>query len=111
MAGNVAQAPIDRPAFHLEWAFGSVDRNHVVAASHELVMRSSRDRAPARVVKPQLVARRADERRIGVVVDDDREVLAAMAARGWPVFHADWEQRAVDEDAALREAQESEGRT
>jgi len=78
---------------------------------HELRMRSSRDRAPARVVKPQLVARLAAGRAIGVVVDDDAEVLEAMRARGWPVFHADWERRAAAEDAALREAQEADGRT
>ena len=78
---------------------------------HELHMRSSRDRAPARVVKPQLVARLAAGREVGVVVDDDAEVLDAMRARGWPVFHADWERRAPDEDATLHEAQEADGRT
>ena len=78
---------------------------------HRLVMRSPRDRAPARVVKPQLVARLADGRTVGIVVDDDEEVLEAMRGRGWPVFHADWERRAVEEEAALRQAQETEGRT
>lgn len=78
---------------------------------HRLLMRSTRDRAPARVVKPQIVAHLAERRGIGVVVDDDVEVLAEMAERGWPTFHADWEQRAEVEDTALRIAQEDEGRT
>ena len=78
---------------------------------HDLVMRAARDRAPARVVKPQLVARLAADRPVGIVVDDDADVLAAMAGRGWPVFHADWERRATEEDVALHEAQEAEGRT
>lgn len=78
---------------------------------HRLVMRPPRDRGPARIVKPQLVARLAEGRTVGIVVDDDEEVLAAMRARGWPVFHADWERRALEEEAALRRAQEDEGRT
>lgn len=78
---------------------------------HRLEMRPSRDRAPARLVKPQIVARLAQGRTVGVVVDDDEEVLRAMRDRGWPVFLADWERRAAEEDAALRQAQEQEGRT
>lgn len=78
---------------------------------HRLVMRSSRDRGPARVVKPQLVTHVAAGRTVGVVVDDDEEVLEAMRAMGWPVFHADWERRAWEEETALRQAQEDEGRT
>ena len=78
---------------------------------HRLEMRSSRDRAPARVVKPAVVARLATGRTVGVVVDDDAEVLDAMRARRWPVFHADWEHRAAAEDAALHQAQEADGRT
>ena len=74
-------------------------------------MRSARDRAPARVVKPRRAARSATGRTVGVVVDDDAEVLAAMAARGWPTFHADWERRDETDAAALRAAQEHDGRT
>ena len=48
---------------------------------------------------------------MAVVVDDDDRVVAAMRAAGHPVLHADWEQRLVDEDAALEAAQEDEGRT
>lgn len=78
---------------------------------HPLHLRSSRDRAPARVVKPGIVGRLGHGRTIGVVVDDDTEVLAAMAARGWPTFHADWERRDEAATDALRDAQESDGRT
>ena len=73
---------------------------------HPLHMRSARNRAPARVVKPAVLARLATGRRVGVVVDDDAEVLAAMAARGWPTFHAAWERRdEIDDDCTLRAAQ------
>jgi hypothetical protein len=78
---------------------------------HRLEMRPARDRGPARVVKPRIVARLAAGRTVGVVVDDHDEVLEAMRGHGWPVFHADWERRAREEAAALREAQEAEGRT
>jgi len=78
---------------------------------HPLHMRSARDRAPARVVKPAVLARLAIGRTVGVVVDDDAEVLAAMSARGWPTFLADWERRDDTENAALRAAQQTDGRT
>lgn len=78
---------------------------------HPLHMRSSRDRAPAQVVKPRVVERLAKGREVGVVVDDDQDVLAAMADRGWPTFYADWEVRRPDQDAAIRHAQERDGRT
>ena len=79
--------------------------------AHALHMRSSRDRAPGRIIKPAVVARLAEGRTVGVVVDDDADVLAAMGEQGWPTFHADWERRPAEEDAALHEAQEAEGRT
>src|SRR4051812_42108522 len=43
-----------------------------------LIMRSERDRRPARVTKPALLRRLADGRQVAVVVDDDPEVCAAL---------------------------------
>lgn len=78
---------------------------------HRLLMRAPRDRAPARVVKPAIVARLAAGRTVGVVVDDDPEVLEAMAQRGWPTFPADWEARTAHQERTRQAAQETEGRT
>ncbi len=72
-----------------------------------LTMRGGRDRRPARLAKPQLLARVADGRRVAVVVDDDLEVCDAYEAAGWPVLRATW---AVRTDT-LQQAQEEEGRT
>jgi hypothetical protein len=72
-----------------------------------LIMRSERDRRPARVTKPGLLRRLADGRRIAVVVDDDPEVCAALRRDGWPVLVADWMTR----PETLTAAQERHGRT
>src|SRR5512135_3195271 len=72
-----------------------------------LLMRRDGDRRPARIVKLSRLRRLARTRRVGVVVDDNPEVVAALRADGWPVVLADW----VAYDAALRGAQEREGRT
>jgi hypothetical protein len=78
---------------------------------HRLVMRPAGDRRPAAQVKVQLVRRLARGRQVGIVVDDDAQVLAAMRAAGYPTFAADWEQRALAEAKALTAAQERDGRT
>jgi hypothetical protein len=72
-----------------------------------LMMRSDRDRRPARVTKPGLLRRLADGRQIAVVVDDDPDVCAALRRDGWPVLVADWMPR----PDALPDAQERLGRT
>ncbi|HJR25935.1 MAG TPA: hypothetical protein VJ804_10705 [Acidimicrobiales bacterium] len=78
---------------------------------HRLVMRPDDDRRPAAQLKVEALHRLADGRVVGIVVDDDRRVVDAMAAAGFPTFHADWERRALDEQRALTKAQEEEGRT
>ena len=78
---------------------------------HRLVMRPERDRRPAAVVKLERLEDLARERSIGVVVDDDPRVLDAARKAGYPVFVADWEARSAESTKALRDAQESEGRT
>jgi len=72
-----------------------------------LIMRSERDRRPARVTKPGLLRRLAEGRRIAVVVDDDPQVVAVLTRDGWPVLVADWMGR----PETLTAAQERDGRT
>jgi hypothetical protein len=72
-----------------------------------LIMRSERDRRPARVTKPGLLRRLAHGRRIAVVVDDDPDVCAALRRDGWAVLVADWMPR----PETLTAAQERHGRT
>ena len=78
---------------------------------HRLVMRPAGVRRPAAQVKVELLAELAAGRVVGLVVDDDDAVVAAMRAAGHPTLHADWEQRADSQQAALFEAQEAEGRS
>lgn len=78
---------------------------------HRLVMRPDGERRPAAQLKVRLLRELAGGRTVAVVVDDDPDVLDAMAAAGYPVWLADWEPRAPAGDRALREAQEADGRT
>lgn len=74
---------------------------------HRLVMRPEGTFRPAADVKRELVARLGKGRRVGVVVDDDPLVVAALRQAGFPVFAADWAVRTE----ALHRAQEVEGRS
>jgi len=78
---------------------------------HRVVMRPAGDRRPAAVVKVELLRALAADREVGIVVDDDPDVLAAMQREGHPTFAADWESRADGDERAIRRAQEGEGRT
>jgi hypothetical protein len=78
---------------------------------HRVVMRPRGDRRPAAVVKVELLRTLAAGRTVGMVVDDDSDVLAAMRRAGYPTFHADWEARSGADEATVRSAQEREGRT
>lgn len=78
---------------------------------HRLEMRPGNDHRPAAQMKVHRLRRIAGGRTVAVVVDDDERVVAAMARAGYPTFHATWEKRALEEQAALDEAQEDEGRT
>lgn len=73
----------------------------------ELVMRPERERRPARLTKPGMLARLAEGRTVAVVVDDDDAAVKAYRDAGWPVLHATW----AAESAALQLAQEVDGRT
>lgn len=76
-----------------------------------LVMRPSGDRRPAAQVKVEQLRALASGRVVAMVVDDDPDVIAAMAAAGHPTFLAEWEPRGRTDDATLHAAQEGEGRT
>lgn len=74
---------------------------------HRLVMRPPGSFRPAAEAKVAMLAEVAVGREVGIVVDDDPSVVAAMRAAGYPVFAADW----VERSAVLHEAQEIEGRS
>ena len=78
---------------------------------HQLLMRPAHDRRPAAVVKVETLLRLFGTERVTIVVDDDPQVLRAMARAGFATFPADWESRSADEEGALRSAQERDGRT
>jgi hypothetical protein len=78
---------------------------------HRLLMRPERDRRPAAVMKVETLQRLFGTDGVALVVDDDPHVLRAMGRAGFRTFRADWESRALDEEATLRSAQEREGRT
>ena len=79
-----------------------------------LLMRGNRDRRPARLAKPDLLAALASGRIVAVVVDDDRAVCDAYEARGYRVLRAAWmpePENAYQQGDLLFEAQNLEGRT
>ncbi|MEP7054780.1 MAG: hypothetical protein ABI912_05985 [Actinomycetota bacterium] len=72
-----------------------------------VVMRRNGDRRPARLTKVHEVRTLARSAPVGVVVDDDPEVCAAMTESGFTVELATW----IDRSESLRDAQGTEGRT
>ena len=74
-------------------------------------MRPVGDRRPAAVVKRQFLRDLARTCTIALVVDDDPVVVGILREAGFEVHHAEWEQRAEQEQAALLEVQEVEGRS
>ena len=82
-----------------------LDRHGLPAG--RLVMRNRRDRRPARLAKPELLAELARDRVVAVVVDDDLEVCDAYERAGWTVLRATW----ATPSETLTQAQEDAGRT
>lgn len=72
-----------------------------------LLMRRDRDFRPAREAKRDQLRRLRRDREIGIVVDDDPEVVATLGRDGFPVRLADW----LPHSSTLRKAQEKDGRT
>jgi hypothetical protein len=74
---------------------------------HRLVMRPPGTFRPAAQVKRELLVDLSAGREVGVVVDDDPLVIAALTKAGFPVFAADW----ADRSPTLHQAQEVDGRS
>jgi hypothetical protein len=72
-----------------------------------VVLRPEGDRRPSRMFKLEQLRRLATERPVAVLVDDDPAVCATARRHGFVVFEATW----MEEQPALFEAQEDEGRT
>jgi hypothetical protein len=72
-----------------------------------LLMRGQRDFRPARLAKREALRELASSRQIALVVDDDPDVVAALAEDGFPARLADW----VPRSATIQAAQEGDGRT
>jgi hypothetical protein len=98
------------------WLTGRPERNRRLTTAwlteqglptEPLLMRPDRDFRPARLTKRDELRRLRRTREIGVVVDDDPEVVAMLAADGFPTRLADW----LPHTATLHSAQESDGRT
>ncbi len=59
---------------------------------HDVIMRPAGDRRPAAQIKQRLLRDYAQGREVGVVVDDDPDVIASMRSAGYPTLLADWER-------------------
>jgi len=70
-------------------------------------MRGNGDRRPARVTKLEILRDLGRDREIRVLVDDDELVCEDAERAGFTVVRARW----ASSSAALKEAQEREGRT
>lgn len=77
----------------------------------ELRLRREGDRRPARLVKVDELRRLARDAEVVVLVDDDPDVCDAARRAGFDVMPATWMPEEPSEAAALRSAQEAEGRT
>ena len=55
-----------------------------------LRMRPEGDMRPAVQFKAERIGQLAVDYQIGLIVDDDDQVVAALREAGWPVFHATW---------------------
>ena len=55
-----------------------------------LRMRPEGDMRPAVQFKAERIGQLAVDYQIGLIVDDDDQVVAALREAGWPVYHATW---------------------
>lgn len=79
---------------------------HLLPAG-ELLLRAAGDFRPAVQTKLERMHELARHATVAAVVDDDPDVVAALAAAGYPVWLADW----VPHEKTLHNAQEEDGRT
>jgi hypothetical protein len=116
LAEGVALAREALRTYDLAWLTGRPERLRAVTErwladldlpSTPLVMRRDRDFRPARLAKRDELRRLAAGRDVAMVVDDDPDVIEALAAEGYPARLAEW----VPRPGTLRTAQERDGRT
>ena len=116
LAEGVALARETLASYDLAWLTGRPERLRSVTErwladaglpTGPLVMRRHRDFRPARVAKLEELHRLAGRQTIAMVVDDDPDVVAVLAANGYPARLADW----VPRPGTLDTAQEQDGRT
>ena len=62
-------------------------------------------------MKPDALRRLSRRCRIVAVVDDDPAVVDVLRRDGWPVHHATWMAAEVEQQQALFDVQEVEGRS
>lgn len=100
----------------IRWLTGRPERNRRLTTAwlaaqglpvEPLLMRPDRDFRPARLTKRDELRKLREKHEIGIVVDDDPEVIEMLTADGFPTRLADWLPHAP----TLRKAQESDGRT
>ena len=96
------------------WLTGRPERNRELTVAwlaaqglpaEPLLMRPDRDFRPARLTKRDELRKLRTDREVGVVVDDDPDVIEMLAADGFPTRLADWLPHAP----TLHEAQEADG--
>jgi hypothetical protein len=116
LAEGVALAREAMQTYDLAWLTGRPERLRRVTRAwltaldlpgEPLVMRRNRDFRPARAAKLEELRTLAEGRTVAMMVDDDPEVIDALAAAGYPAQLAEW----VPRSAPLRAAQEKHGRT
>lgn len=116
LAEGVALAREALQTYDLAWLTGRPERLRAVTErwladldlpSAPLVMRRNRDFRPARLAKREELRSLATGRQVAMVVDDDPEVIEALAAAGYPTRLAEW----VPRPSPLRTAQDRDGRT
>jgi len=116
LAEGVAMAREAIADHDLVWLTGRPERLRAVTErwladtglpTEPLLMRRHRDFRPARVAKLEELRRLAARQRVAYLVDDDPDVVAAVAADGYPTRLADW----VPRPGTLHAAQERDGRT
>lgn len=74
-------------------------------------LRPDRDRRPARLFKPEVLAQLGGPAAISAVYDDDDAVVQALRAQGYPVTQVTWANSAGALTGVLQDAQETTGRT
>lgn len=113
---GVAVAQTLAPTHDIVWLTGRPERTRALTAhwladndlpAGELRMRPDRDRRSAEIFKLDEIDDLAAGRTIDVIVDDDPAVVARLKEKGVPVLLADW----LPYEPALRQAQETDGRT